>query len=274
MNRKLSTVFIILCFLFVTSSVAFAKKGDDDKDKDRDRGKKTGLKHRVEALEQQINDLQQQLANIPAGPQGPAGPPGADGQDGAPGADGQDGAPGPQGIQGIQGEQGPPGPPGADSLVAGPPGPPGPQGQVGFQGPQGEQGPPGPAGTPKVHYVSAFIPDPHKHSGFLTGRVLTFNKDSSASKLRVLYSDNLRVIGGSTIAEWRVYLDDVQTNIYSTFHGGGPNVHRQTTITGYLENVPAGTHTLKVAVGLTHGGADPDTGWLSPFLLQVEEIEQ
>lgn len=239
------------------TSIAFAKKGDNDKDKDSDRGKKKGLRHRVDSLEQQISDLQQQLANIPAGPEGP---PGNDGQDGAPGNDG------------VDGQDGAPGADGADSLVAGPPGPTGPAGP---QGETGLQGPTGPAGTAKIHYVSAFIPDPHTHSGFLNGRQLVFNKESETSKLRIFYSDNLRVINssGPAIAEWRILIDGNTTDIYTTIHGGGPNVHRQTSLAGYLEHIPAGQHTINVNIQILHGGSDPDTGWQSPFLLQVEEID-
>ncbi len=232
MNKKLSTVFIILCFLFVTSSVAFAKKGDDDKDKDRDRGKK-GLRHIVKTLQQQIADLQSQIDNIqltpgPAGPKGdtgPQGPAGADGTNGTNGVDGAqgpkgdtgpqgiagldgtngiDGAAGPKGDTGSKGDTGPQGPPGndgqdgADSLVAGPPGPKGdtgPRGLDGFQGPKGDTGdagPQGPAGTPKVHYVTGHGLDESKDNGQLTTRSLTFTKESNTSDLMVTYSDNFR----------------------------------------------------------------------------------
>lgn len=125
------------------TSVAFAKKGDDDKDKDSDKGKKKGIKHRVDALEQD-------LANIELTP-GPQGDKGDTGDTGATGPAGPQGIPGEQGLQGVAGNDG------ADSIVAGPPGPPGqdgisiqgppgPEGEVGFQGPKGDTGPQGPQG--------------------------------------------------------------------------------------------------------------------------------
>lgn len=211
------------------TSVAFAKKGDDDKDKDRD--KKKGIKHRVDALEQELANIEltpgpqgdpgpqgpqgiqgpagnngADGANGAVGAQGPQGPAGNDGAPGVAGADGTngiDGVDGANGANGAQGPAGPAGPPGADSTVAGPPGPPGPQGdpgqqgQPGFQGPQGDpgpqgpSGPPGPASTTRLHFRQGTNVD-HKDVGWLDGRVLNFNKVSSTSKLRVTYTDNLR----------------------------------------------------------------------------------
>ncbi|MBC8286029.1 MAG: hypothetical protein H8E42_01000 [Nitrospinae bacterium] len=273
------------------TSVAFAK--DNDKDKDDDKGKKKGLKHRVDSLEQEntilhglINDLQTQVSNIQLipGPQGIQGIPGPVGPQGPAGTNGLDGA------QGSQGPVGPTGPPGADSIVAGPPGPqgdPGPQGlqgdtglqgQVGFQGPQGDPGPTGPAGTPKVTYVSQSSLDENLDDGFIPSRVLSFVKESPSSILRVLYSDNLRVLGHGASGVWNIHLDGVSTNIktavYNTNDNGlRLNNHRQSTVVGYLTGVSAGTHSLQVHIQ-SLVGSDNYTGWGSTFLLQVEEIEQ
>jgi len=256
-------------------------------------GKNNGLPKKIRELEAGLSALQTQVNNIkltpgPQGDPGPAGPAGTPGTNGLAGADGAVGPEGPTGPAGPAGTPGTNGLAGADGAVGpeGPTGPAGPAGTPGANGlagadgavgPEGPTGPAGPAGTPggtsNVHYVSAFIPDPHTHSGYLIGRQLTFNKESETSLLRVLYSDNMRVITGSVAAQWRIHLDDGPTNIYATLYGGGVNVHRQTVVTGYLENVSAGIHTLKVAIGEHGGGSDPDTGWESPFLLQVEEIE-
>ena len=107
------------------TSVAFAKKGDKAKDKDSDKGKK-GLRHRVDALETQSDDLQNQIETIELtpGPQGETGATGSAGTDGLAGADGTTGPTGPQGIQGPQGETGSQGK----------------EGLPGFQGPKGEPG--------------------------------------------------------------------------------------------------------------------------------------
>jgi hypothetical protein len=70
-----------------------------------------------EALQLQVNDLQNQITNIqltpgPVGPQGPQGEVGPAGADGAAGAKGLQGEQGPKGDKGDPGERGPMGPPG------------------------------------------------------------------------------------------------------------------------------------------------------------------
>jgi len=126
------------------TSIAFAQK-KKDKDKDDDKGKKKGIRHRVDALETQTTDLQNQIDTIeltpgPQGDTGPQGPQGLPGADGATGPQGATGPAGPQGNTGLQGVAGATGPQGDTGL----------QGQVGFQGPQGDTGPQGPAGTVDV----------------------------------------------------------------------------------------------------------------------------
>ncbi len=193
------SLFTVLFFIFglttnvmiadpAFTNVAYAKKGDRDKDKDSDKRKKKGLRHRVDALEAQTTDLQNQIDTIeltpgpkgdtgPAGPQGPkgdtgatgaTGPQGPKGDTGLTGAKGDTGATGPQGPKGDTGNTGPQGPPGADSTVAGPPGPKGdtgPQGLPGFQGPKGDTGPQGPSGVSGFYTVERTAP------GFLTQNI-------------------------------------------------------------------------------------------------------
>ncbi len=154
-------------------------------------------------------------------------------------------------------------------------GPQGPEGQVGFQGPQGDpgpQGPPGPAGLSKLHYVQGVIED-SKDNGYVNGRVLTFNKISSTSRLRVTYSDNFRVIphvgATSSVARWAVLLDDAETGIYKSIFAE-QNRHELGSIAGMIENVPAGTHEITVFVT---SGSDAYTGWQSNFYLEVQEVD-
>jgi len=278
-------------------------KRENDKDNDSN-----GIPRKISNLQAQINALQVELDNIqltpgPAGPQGPAGsdgadgavgaagpagpqgPAGSDGADGAVGAAGpagpqgpagSDGADGAVGAAGPAGPQGPAGSDGADGAV-GAAGPAGPQGQVGFQGPQGDPGPQGPAGTPKVTYVSRTNLEESLDNGFLPSRVLSFVKDSPTSILRVFYSDNLRVLNHGGNGVWNIHLDGVSTHILTRLYNSNDNSvrmnhHRQSTISGYLNGVPAGPHSLQVHVQSLAGG-DNHTGWGSIFLLQVEEIE-
>ena len=269
--RRLPTVvslFTILFFIFslignvliadpVFTSIAEADKADgkiklkkklkqkrDKRENDKDNDS-NGIPRKISNLQAQINALQVELDNIqltpgPAGPQGPAG---SDGADGAVGAAG----------------------------------PAGPQGQVGFQGPQGDPGPQGPAGTPKVTYVSRTNLEESLDNGFLPSRVLSFVKDSPTSILRVFYSDNLRVLNHGGNGVWNIHLDGVSTHILTRLYNSNDNSvrmnhHRQSTISGYLNGVPAGPHSLQVHVQSLAGG-DNHTGWGSIFLLQVEEIE-
>ena len=99
-----------------------------------------------ERIEQRIQELEDQLANLPAGPQGPAGPAGADGPAGAQGpagpagadgADGNDGATGPAGPAGADGAQGPAGANGTDGT----------DGATGADGAAGATGADGAAGA-------------------------------------------------------------------------------------------------------------------------------
>jgi len=91
---------------------------------------------RAEDFNHNFEELEADIANIPAGPQGPAGVDGAVGPAGPAGAIGPQG---PAGAAGAIGPQGPAGPPGADGYD-GADGATGPQGPAGAAGPQGAAG--------------------------------------------------------------------------------------------------------------------------------------
>jgi len=101
---------------------------------------------RAEDFNHNFEELEADIANIPAGPQGPAGadstvpgPQGDTGPAGAAGPQGPAGAAGPQGSAGAAGPQGATGPQGS-AGAAGPQGATGPQGPAGAAGPQGAAG--------------------------------------------------------------------------------------------------------------------------------------
>jgi len=311
------------------TSIAFAQK-KKDKDKDDDKGKKKGIRHRVDALETQTTDLQNQIDTIEllegpkgdTGPQGPTGPQGADGAVGATGATGPagpqgdtgpqgvagatgaqgdtgstgaDGATGPQGPVGATGSAGADGADGADGATgaqgdtgsAGADGATGPQGPVGAtgsagadgaDGADGATGPQGIPGTPKLHYVTGVNIGDGTSNGFINGRVLGFYKENASSLLRVTYSDNFEVFGQGKSVQWKIFLDGVGTNIITSIHNydssGTQNIHRQSTVLGFLAGVSTGAHTLSVRVTPIGGsGGSTYTGWNSTFVLQVEELE-
>ena len=107
------------------------------------------LQQRINRLQNQVNDLQDQVANEP-----PAGEPlpGAEGPQGAQGEQGPAGPQGEQGPEGAQGERGQVGPKGDPGIV-------GPAGAQGAGGAQGSQGPAGPAGAPGELFFDEFIED-------------------------------------------------------------------------------------------------------------------
>lgn len=98
-----------------------------------------------------LNHMEQGIANEQVGPQGPAGPAGEAGPAGPAGPKGDTGPQGPKGDTGPAGPQGDPGPQGptgpkGDPGETGPQGPAGPKGDTGAQGPEGPQGPKGDTG--------------------------------------------------------------------------------------------------------------------------------
>lgn len=215
------------------------------------------------------------------GPQGGTGPAGADGDDGAVGPAGADGATGATGAQGIQGETGATGDTGATGAIGsqGPQGIAGTDGTAGADGATGPQGPQGIPGTPKLHYVTGVNISEYKNNGFITGRVLKFIKESSTSLLRVTYSDNFEIFTNGSSVQWKIFLDGAGTNIITSIHSydasGSQNIHRQSTVLGFLNGVAAGAHILTVHVAPIGGPSNPNvfTGWNSTFVLQVEEID-
>ena len=98
-----------------------------------------------------------------------------------------------------------------------------------------------------------------------TSSVLTtsFTKKSSASSVRILYYDNLRVIGSSKWCRWEVKVDGkscaapLAGSLYTL---SGDNDHYPATIVGECPDVAAGKHSINVAVTRA-SGADCHTGW-------------
>jgi hypothetical protein len=72
----------------------------------------------------------------------------------------------------------------------------------------------------------------------------------------------------------KFYLSDYATD------GSFQNHHKVSTLSGVYENLPVGNYTVKVYVtneftdleGYSYSGANCDTGHLTQFLLQAEEI--
>ena len=113
----------------------------------------------------------------------------------------------------------------------------------------------------------------------VTGRTLSFTKQYAGSRLRITYSDALKLVNtGSIGAWWEVYLDGAPIanpaplKMALPHPGGLPGAYRQSTLVGYAEGVSAGAHTISVQVNASALTTETSTGKDSTFLLEVEEI--
>lgn len=125
-----------------------------------------------------------------------------------------------------------------------------------------------------ISYFTAIYPD-ETDDGYIAYRSLLFNKLMPTSRLRITWSDNLRVTGSYASCQWEVLVDDVATSpqLKTSLYVDSGLMHRQSTLIGYANGVGAGSHTIKIKVSrpLTPA-ANCYTGWESTFLLEAEEI--
>lgn len=139
------------------------------------------------------------------------------------------------------------------------------------------------AAAPRVTFVSGTAED-GTDSGIITSRTLSFTKASATSRLRITWSDNLRVYGSGAVgSRWEVLLDgspvaspnrlvaDVYVNASSPILR-----HTPTTVVGMADDVAAGSHQLTISVALL-GSVNPATDAYTGFpgttwFLIVEEL--
>ncbi|CAK9050312.1 unnamed protein product [Durusdinium trenchii] len=128
-----------------------------------------------------------------------------------------------------------------------------------------------PEDYPFYHYVEGRLAD-GRDGGVVNGRVLNFNKQLADSRLRLFYSDNLRIHGRphkSGACRWHLRIDGQMCGsgaITGDVYGHAPdNVHRQRSFMGYCDNVPAGQHKVDVHIEAIHHHwvCDAFTGWNS-----------
>ena len=137
--------------------------------------------------------------------------------------------------------------------------------------------------TRKLYTVSG-IKNEDLDDGRLASRTLSFTKRLDQTRLRIGYSDNLRVYrsgGAAAACSWEIRIDGescptgiVKTSLYIS--SGSTNIHRQASMFGYCDNIAPGSHEVQVWVTSNaegaYAGADCSTGWLTTWALEVEEI--
>jgi len=214
-----------------------------------------------------------QGARGPAGPAGPAGPVGPAGPAGASGATGPVGPMGPSGLAGASG-------------ATGPVGPVGPTGPAGLDGPTGPAGPAGPKGDPatlafaivsQLPDVRLSIASPVNTWSPVSNRLVSLNKNSDDSKLRITYQDTLGARASMfNGCQWRIVVDNTQVAAFSDGDLENSAMGWRMTNASHVAwgiGIPAGTHTIRVDFLRTVNATDCLAGWntIGNFL-SVEEL--
>lgn len=129
-----------------------------------------------------------------------------------------------------------------------------------------------------IAYATANGPNDDTDVGQIASRVLNFTKLSSSTKIRIQYTDALRVTSTSNACRWEIKVGGAscpgQPLVYD-YYTSGDNTHRSRTVVGYCNGIGAGSKQIQVWVSSTPGysGADCYTGWnASTWVLEAEEV--
>jgi len=167
---------------------------------------------------------------------------------------------GPQGLQGIPGE--------------------------GAQGPAGPEGPQGPKGDPALLAFAIVTDLPNvqvttsqlQNTWYaLTNRVVSLNKVTDSSRLRITYQDTLGARTSTLNAcQWRIVIDGTVVATFSDddveIPSFGWRIHNGAHMAWAL-SVPAGTRIIRVDGLRTANAAECLSGWnTTGNFLSVEEI--
>jgi hypothetical protein len=106
----------------------------------------------------------------------------------------------------------------------------------------------------------------------------TFKKKTSTSHLRILYFDNLRVVGHGKWCRWEATVDGKSCPAPlagSVYTYNGDNDHYPGTIVGECPGVSPGNHQVRIRL-TRNSGADCHTGWtpgpkVMHALIEVQE---
>ncbi len=114
-------------------------------------------------------------------------------------------------------------------------------------------------------------------TGRLLSRTLNFTKTKDETAIRVGYTDNFRVNGQNSSGRWEIRVNGLPPaggNVQFDIYEASGNHHFSSTLVGYLEGVPAGTHSIEIWVGPTStSGGDLYTGWQETrWTIEAEEV--
>ncbi|KOR30476.1 hypothetical protein TI05_13920 [Achromatium sp. WMS3] len=130
-----------------------------------------------------------------------------------------------------------------------------------------------------IAYATGNGPNDDTDIGQIKSRVLRFTKAKAATKLRISYTDNLRVLGTDKACRWEIRVDGKscpkQALYYDYYDGKRNNINRSHSVVGYCSGIAAGVHTIGVWVSTTpgHSLSDCYTGWAnSTWVLEAEEV--
>lgn len=122
-----------------------------------------------------------------------------------------------------------------------------------------------------VAYNTGSGPNDGLDKGKIESRTLEFKKSIESSNIRIIYSDNFRVIGSAKACRWKITIDDKEcaTNQsnqlnHDRYSATASNVHAGGIIFGYCSGIPKGQHKIEVSVSPVRAqdkGADCYTGW-------------
>nr|VFK33549.1 MAG: hypothetical protein BECKMB1821G_GA0114241_11654 [Candidatus Kentron sp. MB]VFK33559.1 MAG: hypothetical protein BECKMB1821I_GA0114274_10486 [Candidatus Kentron sp. MB]VFK76685.1 MAG: hypothetical protein BECKMB1821H_GA0114242_10693 [Candidatus Kentron sp. MB] len=119
--------------------------------------------------------------------------------------------------------------------------------------------------------------DPVAGGRRIISRTLKFTKLHADTAIRVLYCDNLRILGNNVAARWEIRLDGAHPpggSIYQDKYARTGDQHDPATILGYATGVPAGDHQIQIRVNIVGGSTtDADTGWAnSRWTIEAQKV--
>merc|ERR1719261_2354120 len=135
---------------------------------------------------------------------------------------------------------------------------------------------PTPAEQATISYMQRVGTDNGSDGGIILRH--SFKKKTSTAHLRILYFDNLRVIGHGKWCRWEARVDGKSCPAPlagSVYTHNSDNDHYPATIVGECPGVSAGNHQVQIYV-TRNGGADCYTGWtpgprVMHALIEVQE---